>query len=78
MVRPMIRPPPMEARVPPRDTAPFVPGGTGLSVVIKIGGVGERMPSSEARVSPRQHAKWLSKHQYQFGCKVNDSPGDRP
>jgi len=44
-------------QVPPREIAPFVPGGTGLNVVIRIGGVGERMPSSEASVSPKQQAK---------------------
>ena len=41
------------------DIAPFVPGGTGLRVVIKIGLDFDRMPSSDASVSPRQQAKCL-------------------
>lgn len=59
IVMPMIRPPPREASVPIRESPPFVPGGTGFSVVMRIGGERERMPSSDARVSPRQHAKCL-------------------
>ena len=53
-------PPRMEARVPPREIPPFVPGGTGLRVVMRMGLEWERMPSSEARVSPRQQAKCLN------------------
>lgn len=59
IVAPMASPPPSDASVPTSDMPPFVPGGTGLSVVMRMGGVRERMPSSEASVSPRQHAKWL-------------------
>jgi hypothetical protein len=55
----MDKPPNKLASVPPSDIPPFVPGGTVLSVVIRIGGCEERMPSSEARVSPKQQAKWL-------------------
>lgn len=55
----MMMPPAAEAAVPVRETPPFVPGGTTLNVVISRGGVFERIPSSEASVSPRQHAKWL-------------------
>ena len=58
-VAPIITPPATDARVPVRDTPPFVPGGTALNVVMRRGGDFERIPSSEARVSPRQHAKWL-------------------
>lgn len=59
-VKPMMAPPATDAPVPSRDTPPFVPGGTTFSVVMRIGGVLERIPSSEARVSPRQHAKCLN------------------
>ena len=55
----MSAPPTIEAVVPIRDIAPFVPGGTGLKVVIKSGLDFDRMPSSDARVSPRQQAKCL-------------------
>ena len=57
MVTPMSVPPAREESVPMVDMPPFVPGGTGLSVVMRMGGDLERMPSSEANVSPRQHAK---------------------
>ena len=57
--RPTNAPPAIEATVPTRDIAPFVPGGTCLRVVIKRGLDFDRMPSSEARVSPRQQAKCL-------------------
>jgi len=57
--RPTNAPPAIEAAVPARDIAPFVPGGTGLRVVIKSGLDFDRMPSSDARVSPRQQAKCL-------------------
>ena len=55
-VNPTIHPPVIDARVPPSEMAPFVPGGTGFSVVRRIGGDRESMPSSEASVSPRQQA----------------------
>ena len=57
---PTSEPPMIEAIVPIKDIAPFVPGGTGLRVVIKIGLCFDRMPSSDARVSPRQQPKCLS------------------
>ena len=56
---PTSAPPAIEAIVPIVDIAPFVPGGTGLRVVIKIGLDFDRMPSSDASVSPRQQAKCL-------------------
>ena len=56
---PMSAPPTIEAIVPIRDIAPFVPGGTGLRVVIKSGLDFDKTPSSDARVSPRQQAKCL-------------------
>jgi hypothetical protein len=56
---PTSAPPTIDAIVPIRDIAPFVPGGTGLRVVIKCGLDFDRMPSSDARVSPRQQAKCL-------------------
>jgi hypothetical protein len=49
--RPMVAPPAMAARRPRIVMPPFVPGGTGLNVVIKKGGDFERMPSSEDQVS---------------------------
>lgn len=58
-VRPMTDPPARDARVPSIDKPPLVPGGTGLSVVIKMGGDLDNMPSSDARVSPKQQEKWL-------------------
>ena len=48
--------------IPIFEMAPFVPGGTLFRVVISLGGDFERIPSSEARVSPRQHAKWLEQY----------------
>lgn len=57
IVTPMDKPPNKLASVPPTETPPFVPGGTVFSVVIRIGGREERIPSSDARVSPRQQAK---------------------
>ena len=48
---PMNKPPAAEARNPIKLTPPFVPGGTIFSVVIRIGGVLDRMPSSDAHVS---------------------------
>jgi hypothetical protein len=59
MVSPMIPPPATEAPSPSEETPPFVPGGTVLPERMKNGGEAERMPSSEARVSARQVAKWL-------------------
>ena len=41
------------------DNPPFVPGGTGFRVVMRMGGERERMPSSDASVSPKQQAKCL-------------------
>lgn len=58
-VSPIIHPPAADASVPPSEIAPFVPGGTGFSVVMRIGGDRESMPSSEASVSPRQQANLL-------------------
>ena len=49
--------PKTEANVPMRDMSPFVPGGTCLRVVIRCGLDHDRMPSSDARVSPKQQAK---------------------
>lgn len=57
MVNPIITPPETEAKVPRVDTPPFVPGGTRLNVVMRMGGDLERIPTSEASVSPKQHAK---------------------
>lgn len=57
IVTPMIRPPDRDARVPARDIAPLVPGGTLANVVTSRGGDLDRIPSSEAIVSPKQHAK---------------------
>jgi hypothetical protein len=56
-VRPMMNPPARDATVPRADKPPLVPGGTGLNVVIKIGGDLDNMPSSDANVSPKQQAK---------------------
>ena len=58
---PTMHPPIPDAIVPPTEIAPFVPAGTVLRVVMRIGGVLERMPNSEASVSPRQHANWLER-----------------
>jgi hypothetical protein len=57
-VRPMTNPPARDARDPRVDKPPLVPGGTGLNVVIKIGGDLDNMPNSDANVSPKQQAKW--------------------
>ena len=73
-VTPMMMPPAAEAAVPVRETPPFVPGGTTLNVVISRGGVFERIPSSEASVSPRQHAKWLFGNNVMRGV---DGPWDQ-
>lgn len=58
-VRPMTNPPARDATVPRVDKPPLVPGGTDLSVVIKMGGDLDNIPSSDARVSPKQQEKWL-------------------
>lgn len=55
----MANPPARDAAVPRVDMPPLVPGGTGLSVVIKMGGDLDNIPSSDARVSPKQQEKWL-------------------
>lgn len=57
-------PPNKLASVPKTDRAPLVPGGTGLKVVIRRGGDDERIPSSEASVSPRQQAKCLINYEH--------------
>lgn len=57
--RPIINPPARDAAVPSTDKPPLVPGGTGLNVVIKMGGDLDNMPNSDARVSPKQQEKWL-------------------
>ena len=56
-VRPIINPPARDAAVPSTDKPPLVPGGTGLNVVIKMGGDLDNMPNSDAKVSPKQQAK---------------------
>lgn len=61
--KPMTTPPTRDANVPIADMPPFVPGGTGLNVVISLGGDLDRIPSSEARVSPKQQPKWLNQFQ---------------
>ena len=58
-VRPITNPPANDATVPRTDMPPLVPGGTGLNVVIKMGGDLDNMPNSDAKVSPKQQAKWL-------------------
>jgi hypothetical protein len=55
----MTKPPARDATVPRMDMPPLVPGGTRLSVVIKMGDDLDNMPSSDARVSPKQQEKWL-------------------
>lgn len=59
-VRPMTNPPARDATVPRTDKPPLVPGGTGLNVVIRMGGDLDNIPSSDAKVSPKQQAKWLN------------------
>lgn len=59
IVKPMIIPPSADAATPNGDMPPLVPGGTRENVVIRMGEDLERMPISEARVSPRQQAKCL-------------------
>lgn len=59
-VRPITNPPVKDAAVPRTDMPPFVPGGTGLNVVIRMGGDLDNMPNSDAKVSPKQQAKWLN------------------
>jgi hypothetical protein len=60
-VKPIMTPPPKLAIVPTTLIAPFVPGGTVSSVVINLGSEFDKIPSSEASVSPRQQAKCLKK-----------------
>lgn len=67
IITPMIIPPANEASVPPTETPPFVPGGTTFPVVMSRGGEDDNMPSSEARVSPKQQAKCLEGHCEQAG-----------
>lgn len=43
---------------------PFVPGGTGLKLVTRRGGERDKIPSSDAKVSPKQHAKCLRMPRY--------------
>lgn len=70
IVMPMIAPPIIEASVPPKEIPPLVPGGTGFSVVISTGFDWESIPSSEARVSPKQHAKCLQASNKTMGFTV--------
>jgi len=54
----MIIPPAALAPNPTSDTPPFVPGGTFFQgFVTNLGRVFESIPSSDAYVSPAQHAK---------------------
>ena len=55
--------------------APLVPGGTRLKVVMSRGGDFERIPSSDASVSPRQHANCLLVvHEFEYFDKMGDEP----
>lgn len=55
--------------------APFVPGGTRLKVVMSRGGDFERIPSSDASVSPRQHASCLLVvHEFEYIEENRDAP----
>ena len=58
---PTMHPPMPDAIVPPTEIPPFVPAGTVFRVVMRTGGDLERMPNSEASVSPRQQANWLER-----------------
>lgn len=58
---PTMQPPMADAIVPPTEIPPFVPAGTVLKVVMRTGGELDRMPNSEASVSPRQQANWLER-----------------
>ena len=49
--RPINAPAPAAAYKPMKLTPPFVPGGTVRNVVIKNGGLFDRMPNSEDQVS---------------------------
>lgn len=53
----MKTPPAKLTKSPQVETPPFVPRGTFLKVVIKIGSDFESIPSSDAQVSPLQQAK---------------------
>ena len=66
-VSPIKVPPANEERVPMVDIPPFVPGGTGFRVVMRMGGERDKMPSSEASVSPRQQAKCLRNRRLSTG-----------
>ena len=63
-VSPTIAPPKTDASVPPNDIAPFVPGGTRLKVVISLGCERDKIPSSDASVSPKQHENCLNHIQF--------------
>mmetsp|Transcript_971 Transcript_971/g.2784 ORF Transcript_971/g.2784 Transcript_971/m.2784 type:complete len:209 (-) Transcript_971:192-818(-) len=71
--RPMRRPPSADAAVPSRETPPLVPGGTRRhGAVTSRGGAFDSAPSSDANVSPAQHAKnatkaWTSASRESFG-----------
>ena len=58
IVSPIMPPPAIETAVPRRDMAPFVPGGTCFKVVTRIGFDFDKMPSSEASVSPKLHPNY--------------------
>jgi hypothetical protein len=77
-VRPIINPPARDAAVPSTDKPPLVPGGTGLNVVIKMGGDLDNMPNSDAKVSPKQQAKWLNAIHQTFveTCEYGAYPRD--
>lgn len=57
----MRMPPTSEQRVPRKETPPLTPGLHFFKVVMRIGADLERIPSSDASVSPRQHAKRLDR-----------------
>lgn len=74
---PTIAPPTTEAIVPPIDIAPLVPGGTCSKVVTNRGFDRDKIPSSEARVSPRQHANCLYHNQPQSRRAREEREGRR-
>mmetsp|Transcript_5301 Transcript_5301/g.10539 ORF Transcript_5301/g.10539 Transcript_5301/m.10539 type:complete len:81 (-) Transcript_5301:368-610(-) len=52
------RPPAIDAAVPKNDMPPLVPLGTSDNVVINVALLAfDKVPSSDAHVSPLQHAK---------------------
>jgi hypothetical protein len=65
--KPISPPPSADTARPSGEIPPFVPGGTGVKVRTERGGEVERIPSSEARVSARQHERWL------WGCQWEPS-----